>query len=117
DLVCSQTLISSVVEVVVVGGSFLNRWREDNRGVRLVHESLGELGVAQVPVTDQLVGERSGHPGDVEGEHSVLQDRSMILSEDVSQVVLIGPGSCVRLMEGLVTSTTSSLHQSLSTRG
>src|SRR5690606_15629274 len=55
------------------GRPFLDLRREDEADLRLVDVPLAELGVREVPVPDELVGERAAHALEEETPDGVLE--------------------------------------------
>ena len=89
----------------------------DHRGVPLGHVALRELAVGEVPVADQLVGERARHPGEVEAHRAVLEHRQVPDLEDVPQVARVGGGARVGLAPRLVAGAARELGQRLAAVG
>src|SRR5690554_1216471 len=79
-----------------------------------VDETLTQLRVAEVSVSNQLVSQCPANAGHIERRRGVLQYRIMPLVEDVPQVVLIRLSLRVGLVEALVTRTPGELCQQVS---
>ena len=77
------------------------------------HVALRELAVGEVPVPDELVAERPGHPGQVHAHGAVLEDRQVADLEDVPQVALVGRRRRVGLGPGLVAGPAGELRERL----
>src|SRR5690606_9232467 len=94
---------------------FVSKRRGNDRlRVLDVDESLTQLRVRQVPVPNQLMGQRPADSGHIDRRRSMLQDREVPLLEDVREVVVVRLSLRVRLVEALVARTPGELCQQVS---